>query len=96
MSEDEFGFMTPRMFFNKLKGFAKLREDDYRGEWERTRWIVWQLVNVSGKIVKRSLRLEDIIKFKWEKTERKENDVIKDRKDFERLVEKFGKQWHSS
>jgi len=88
--------MTPRTFFNKLKGFAKIRKENYQTEWERARWTVWQLVNVSGKIVKKALRLTDIIKFEWENKVRTEKDVAKDRKDFERLVKKFGKQWHLS
>lgn len=94
MNERDFGFMTPRSFFNKLKGVVKLREQNFKDEWERTRWLACQLVNVSGKVVKGKLKLTDIIKFNWEKVERTDKDVEKDKEGFERLVKKFGKQWH--
>lgn len=96
MSEEDFGFMTPRTFFNKLKGFAKIRQEDFQNSWEQTRWMTWQLISVSGKIVKKRLGLTDIIKFKWENVERTKKDEITDKENFERLVKKFGKQWHSS
>lgn len=96
MSEEEFGWMTPRTFFNKLKGFAKIRNENHQAEWERTRWMTWKLLAVSGKVVKGNLLLTDVIKFKWENVERTKKDEITDKKNFEKLVNKFGKQWHSS
>jgi len=96
MSEEEFGFMTPRTFFNKLKGFAKIRKEDYQAQWERTRWGVWQLVSVSGKVVKKKLRLTDVIKFSWEQKKLTTEEIQENKDGFERLVKKFGKQWHSS
>ena len=94
MSEREFGFMTPRTFFNKLKGFAKIRKENYQAEWERTRWMAWKLIGVSGKVVKGELKLTDVITFSWEKSKKVKANYDKER--FEYLVKKFGKQWHSS
>ena len=93
MREIDFGYMTPRAFFNKLKGFAKERKEKYQNEWERTRWAVWQLVSMSGKSVKGKVRLTDIIKFSWEKVTRTKVDYKENKQRFDYLVKKFGKQW---
>ena len=93
MTEEEYGLMTPRTFFNKLSGFSKIRKEDFQNRWEQIRWMVCQLVNISMKSVKRNLRLTDIIRFSWENVERTEADVKKDREASEEAVKKFGKKW---
>lgn len=93
MTEEEFGLMTPRAFFNKLSGFSKSRKENYQAEWERSRWMVCQLVNISMKSVKRNLRLTDIVRFSWEKVERTEKDVKRDQEAFEEAIKKHGKKW---
>ena len=96
MSERDFGYMIRRVFFNKLKGFAKKKKEQHREEWERTRWAVWQLVSMSGKSLKGKVKLTDIIKFSWEKVVRTKVDYEENKERFDYLVKKFGKQWHSS
>lgn len=62
MSEDEFLFMTPRAFHNKLRGFNHLRQANY----EIVRLQTVELLNIQ---MERKHRIKDpkkLWKFPWE------------------------------
>lgn len=44
LSVDEFWFMEPREFFNKLNGFSEFHMIKEEQEWKRTNYIAWQIL----------------------------------------------------
>ena len=73
------------------EGKNKRLEDQYKTSWEQTRWLAY--LNVQPYLDKNSKvkSPEDILKFPWEKKERKAVDWEKI-KELEKLFEFEGKQ----
>lgn len=73
------------------EGKNKRLEDQYKTSWEQTRWLAY--LNVQPYLDKHSKvkSPEDILKFPWEKKERKAVDWEKI-KELEKLFEFEGKQ----
>lgn len=73
------------------EGKNKRLEDQYKTSWEQTRWLAY--LNVQPYLDKHSKvkSPEDILKFPWEKKERKAVDWQKI-KELEKLFEFEGKQ----
>ena len=70
MNVDDFYDMLPREFWNRVDGFYELENMRQRSDWERTRWSTCLLLNIQMAKGK-SLKPTDLIKFEWEKDEKK-------------------------
>ncbi len=67
MARWEFGFISPRAFYNKLKGFNQLRQ----GEFELVRMQTVELLNVQMDKKHRITDPRKLWKFGWEKDNKK-------------------------
>jgi len=92
MSVDEFYDMLPRYFFNKMDGFFELEQLRERGAWERTRWQTCYLLNIHIERNKQ-IKLKDLIKFGWEKDDKKdkiEYNKLKNKAEYIKKMEEHG------
>ena len=91
MSERDFGDITPRAFFNKMKGYLEEARRLYQDRWGRTRWLATVLANYSGKLAKKVLKPSDLLKFDWdkEKKSKSKKGIIEGKKRFEHLEKKW-------
>ena len=64
LSEAEFEEITPRYFMLRLKGLRDAQQQQYRNEWERTRWLALFVVMPYSK---RRMQPKDLITFPWER-----------------------------
>ena len=93
MSVDEFYDMLPRHFFNKMDGFFELEQLRDRSAWERTRWQTCYLLNIHIERNKQ-IKLKDLIKFGWEKDDKKdkiEYNKLKNKAEYIKKMEEYGK-----
>lgn len=77
--------MTPRTFYNAMKGMFEKWETTNQAEWERTRWLACVTVNPHTK---KNLQPKDLTVFPWEK---KRNSHGKDYKQIVKEAELFKK-----
>ena len=89
MSVEEFYDMIPKHFFIKMDGFYELEQLRDRNEWERVRWQTAWLINIQLKRGK-TLKLQDFIRFDWEKVNKKGNKKMKNRAEFIKKQEDHG------
>ena len=91
MSVDDFYNMIPIHFFNKMDGFFELEQLRNRSDWERTRWQTCFLLNIQLSRAKQ-LKLQDLIKFDWEKKKNKTDfEKLKNKAEFIKQMEEHGK-----
>ena len=93
MSVDEFYDMLPRYFFNKMDGFFELEQLRDRSAWERTRWQTCYLLNIHIEKSKQ-IKLKDLIKFGWEKDDKKaeiDYEKLKNKAEYIKKMEEHGK-----
>lgn len=93
MGRKEFGFISPRDFYNKLKGFTQLRQADY----ELVRLQTIALLNIQMEKKHRINKPEDLWTFPWEKKEIKKIDkeiaqhrAIRFKEKTERIIKRHG------
>ena len=92
MSVDEFYDMLPKYFFNKMDGFFELEQLRERSSWERTRWQTCYLLNIHIEKNKQ-IKLKDLIKFGWEKDDKKtkiEYNKLKNKAEYIKKMEEYG------
>lgn len=73
--------MTLREILNAHKGYSTRVTEQFRAEWERTRWLGAILANVFGG--KKKVQPYDLIKFPWEDEaidRSKEIELLKERR----------------
>lgn len=73
LTEEKFNELTPAYFMLRLKGMRAQQTQQYRNEWERTRWLALFMVMPHSK---RKLKPTDLIRFPWEKIAVNVKDVI--------------------
>ncbi|NBW22997.1 MAG: hypothetical protein EBR82_85140 [Caulobacteraceae bacterium] len=76
---------TPRFFFNAYKGWADIRQNEYRRSWEQTRLIAY--ITAAGKGAK--VTPEDIVPLPWIDDVEKANEFPEITKE---EYEKFGEE----
>lgn len=55
--------MLPREFHNMSEGYSQKLEMQYRGDWERARWIASVVI---APHTKKRVAPKDLIRFPWE------------------------------
>lgn len=74
LSEEAFNELTPRYFMLRLRGMRNAQIQQYRNEWERTRWLaMFSLMPHSKKRIKPT----DLARFPWERVQSNAEAVIK-------------------
>ena len=63
LSEAEFEEITPRYFMLRLKGLRDAQQQQYRNEWERTRWLAMFVLMPHSK---KRIKPQDLARFPWE------------------------------
>lgn len=75
----------PEYFRIKLEGTREAQTQDYRNEWERTRWLATIILSPHTKKGK-GIKPTDLIKFEWEKPELNVVEIVTKYKDvFDKL-----------
>ncbi|XRE42213.1 hypothetical protein ACIVBQ_000417 [Tenacibaculum discolor] len=63
--------LTPRQFYNVLKGWRKRNEKKENNHWEQTRLLMYSFLKPHAKNPDR-FELTDVFKFPWEETQETE------------------------
>ena len=91
MKVDEFYYMLPREFWNKVEGFHELENLRQRNDWERTRWSTCLLLNIQIAKGKR-LKPTDLIQFEWDnKKDKMDFKELKERAEYIKKLDEFNK-----
>jgi hypothetical protein len=90
LSIDYFYSLTPRQFYNTQKGYRLRQEADFKDNWERTRSLMFAVLQPHLK--KRSATEKDIMIFPWEKNT---NQQVIDLEQEMRQVEENKKKWEA-
>ncbi len=62
----EFWKLSPVETFDFIEAFCKIERVRNREDWKRTRWLATWIVNMSGKVMKRTFQEKDLLKFEDE------------------------------
>ena len=85
MNPDDLEKFMPEYFAIKLEGLRNAQTQQFRNDWERTRWLATILLSPhtkKGKCVKPT----DLIKFEWEKSKLNVVEIVTKYKDvFDKL-----------
>lgn len=75
----------PEYFRIKLEGTREAQTQEYRNEWERTRWLATIILSPHAKKGK-GIKPADLIKFEWEKPQMNVVEIVTKYKDvFDKL-----------
>lgn len=72
LTEAQFLTATPYWFRRKLDGFQRLEHIRDRAEWNRTRWLACQLLQVHTK---KQLKPTDLLEFPDEREQRQKDTI---------------------
>jgi len=75
--------LTPADWHAIVTGYADTRAQDEKAAWKRTAWLAAQIINISGKYIKRQVKPDDLIQFPDEVKEKEPFDVEKRRREAE-------------
>lgn len=64
MDYEELMHLTPRVFANKARGWAKMQTTNMQADWERSRWMVATTITPH---LKKPITPSQLVKFAWEK-----------------------------
>jgi hypothetical protein len=85
LTPDDMAMYQPEYFRIKLEGIREAQTQDYRNEWERTRWLATIILSPHAKKGK-GIKPTDLIKFEWEKPELNVVEIVTKYKDvFDKL-----------
>lgn len=90
MTEDEFLDMLPKTFWTKVDGFYEFYNLKEKNEWIRFRWQTTLLLNIHLPKNK-TLKEKDLIKFDWEKTNNVDSEKAKEKAEYIKKLEDYGK-----
>jgi len=68
MTPECLGIYKPEFFRIKLEGIRNAQTQQFRNEWERTRWLATIILSPHAK-KGRPIKPKDLIKFDWEEQE---------------------------
>jgi hypothetical protein len=71
MSENDFNECTPKYFRLRLFGMREAQEQQYRNQWEQTRWAV--ATSITPHIIK-PIAPNKLLRFPWEQSEH--DDIV--------------------
>jgi len=77
MTKNEFGFISPRAFYNKLKGFNQVRQSEF----ELVRLQTVELLNIQIEKKKQIKQPQRLWRFPWEKKAKPSQKEAKEFKD---------------
>ena len=83
-------------FFWILEGFNRRKETENLESWSLVRWVVAQLVNISGKSVKKNIQPTDLFKFDFEQVKPDPDAPKMDEKRYKEILDSWDKdeqQW---
>jgi hypothetical protein len=82
---DDLGVYKPEYFRIKLEGIRYAQTQQFRNEWERTRWLATVILSPHAKKGK-GVKPKDLIMFEWEKPELNVVEIVTKYKDvFDKL-----------
>lgn len=82
---DDLGVYKPEYFRIKLEGIRYAQTQQFRNEWERTRWLATVILSPHAKKGK-GVKPKDLIVFEWEKPELNVVEIVTKYKDvFDKL-----------
>jgi len=90
LSPEEFYDYLPKHFWTKMDGFYELENLRQQQEWERVRWQTTYLINVHLPKNK-SIKSTDLVKFDWEKKEKIDVKKLKERAEYYKKMNEYGK-----
>jgi hypothetical protein len=61
--------LTPREFSEAVRFFFEKESQDFRHDWERTRWLGWMIVNSNPYLKNKVSSPDRLFKFTWEREE---------------------------
>lgn len=73
LTEEQFNDSTPAYFMLRLQGMRAQQTQQYRNEWERTRWLAMFILMPHSK---KRVKPTDLVKFPWEVAETNAEAVI--------------------
>ena len=85
MNPDDMAIYEPEYFRIKLEGLREAQTQDFRNEWERTRWLATIILSPHAKKGK-GIKPKDLIEFEWEKPKLNVVEIVTKYKDvFDKL-----------
>jgi hypothetical protein len=75
MTPDCLDIYLPEYFRIKLEGLRNAQTQQFRNDWERTRWLATIILSPHAK-KGRAIKPKDLITFEWEKTELNVVEVV--------------------
>lgn len=82
---EDLGVYKPEYFRIKLEGIRYAQTQQFRNEWERTRWLATVILSPHAKKGK-GVKPKDLIVFEWEKPELNVVEIVTKYKDvFDKL-----------
>ena len=85
MNPDDMAIYEPEYFRIKLDGLREAQTQDFRNEWERTRWLATIILSPHAKKGK-GIKPKDLIEFEWEKPKLNVVEIVTKYKDvFDKL-----------
>lgn len=85
MNPDDLEKFMPEYFAIKLEGLRTAQTQQFRNDWERTRWLATIVLSPHTKKGK-SVKPTDLIKFEWEKSKLNVVEIVTKYKDvFDKL-----------
>ncbi|MCG7502382.1 hypothetical protein MHM83_10910 [Tenacibaculum sp. Mcav3-52] len=79
--------LTPRQFYNVLKGFRKREAEKEQSEWYRARMLMYHAILPYSD--NKKLKIQDIMEFPWEETQETEKSrKPKSREELKQIFDK--------
>lgn len=85
MSVSDVDVLTIKQILEAQKAHIEKLDFYYKLIWEATAWQTTEFLNISGKKVKKNLRIADIISFPWRKKEKVDLSNASDIEDIVKL-----------
>ncbi len=82
--------MTFREYEAAASGFFDKQLNEYKRDWELTRWNTYYLLNIQIQKGHKLKRLQELVKFPWEK---EIEYTYPTQKDWDDYIKKHGKEW---